>query len=135
MARQIAIACHLVRMLHMMQIYNTHFSTGTNISRPTTYHWMLLGMNFLVFFYSLILYSSFSQRMEAARVTIMFKDSHFTATKRYELYNNTELLALCGGLLSFFFGASFLSILEIFYYFIVIPICTFTLSKILKLNS
>lgn len=57
--------------------------------------------------------------MEAARLSIMFKDSHFTATKRYELYNYTELLALFGGLLALFFGASILSILEIVYNVVV----------------
>lgn len=73
--------------------------------------------------------------MEAARLSIMFKDSHFTATKRYELYNNTELLALFGGLLALFFGASFLSLLEVLYYLVLKLIFKNNISKILKLRS
>lgn len=67
--------------------------------------------------------------MEAARLSIMFQDSHFTATKRYELYNHTELLALFGGLLALFFGASLLSILEMLYYLFVKLTFTNTRSK------
>lgn len=73
--------------------------------------------------------------MEAARLSIMFKDSHFTATKRYELYNHTELLALFGGLLALFFGASILSILEILYYLVLKQIYNHTFLMKLKLRS
>lgn len=48
----------------------------------------------------------------------MFKDGQFTPTVRYELYSNVELIALFGGLLALFFGASVLSLVEVVYVFV-----------------
>lgn len=56
--------------------------------------------------------------MKNSRLVIVFKDSHFTPTSRRILQNNTEMLALFGGLLALFFGASLLSFIEIIYCFV-----------------
>lgn len=56
-------------------------------------------------------------RMLNARLTISFKDNHFVALKRHELYSHVDLLALCGGILAFFFGASMLSLFELVHFF------------------
>lgn len=56
--------------------------------------------------------------MQNARLVIVFKDSHFTPISRKILQSNTEMLALFGGLLALFFGASFLSFIEIIYCFV-----------------
>lgn len=60
--------------------------------------------------------NDFSARF--TRLTIQAKENYFTAIRRHELYNRTDMLALCGGILALFFGASLLSILELFYYLI-----------------
>lgn len=52
------------------------------------------------------------------RLRIQAKENYFTAIRRHELYNHTDMLALCGGILALFFGASILSILELMYYLI-----------------
>lgn len=54
--------------------------------------------------------------MTYTRLTIQAKENYFTATRRHELYSNADLLALCGGIASLFFGASLCSILELFHY-------------------
>lgn len=65
-------------------------------------------------FHNLFLYN----RMHTVRLRIIFKDSHFHPKSRQILRTNTEMLAMLGGLLSIFFGASFLSFIELVYYFI-----------------
>lgn len=57
--------------------------------------------------------------MESARLSIVFKDNQFIPRKRIELYSNIEMLALLGGLLALFLGASIMSILEIIYFCIL----------------
>lgn len=52
-----------------------------------------------------------------ARLTISFKDNHFVALKKHELYSHVDLMALCGGILAFFFGASMLSLFELLHFF------------------
>lgn len=51
-----------------------------------------------------------------ARMTFAFKDTYFTPMVRTESYGLTEVVALSGGLLALFFGASLLSLLEILYF-------------------
>lgn len=53
-----------------------------------------------------------------ARITFSFKDSYFNPMIRKDTYNFTEAVALSGGLMALFFGASLFSLLEIFFYFI-----------------
>lgn len=60
--------------------------------------------------------------MKPSRVGVYFKENHYVAIKRYEIYSHSELLATCGGLLALFFGASILSIFE-FIYFFTIRLC------------
>ncbi|CAO1421220.1 unnamed protein product [Diamesa serratosioi] len=52
-----------------------------------------------------------------ASVHIYFKEDHFIAIKRSELFGLTDFLANCGGLLGLFMGFSILSMVEIFYHF------------------
>lgn len=54
--------------------------------------------------------------MNMARITFAFKDTYYDPMIRSEMYGLTEVIALCGGLLALFFGASLLSILEILYF-------------------
>lgn len=51
-----------------------------------------------------------------SRLTIQAKENYFIASRRHELYNHTDLLALCGGILALFFGASLCSIIELIHY-------------------
>lgn len=53
-----------------------------------------------------------------ARLTIQAKENYFTAIRRHELNNPTDLFALCGGILALCYGASFLSIIELIYFLI-----------------
>ncbi|KAG4070425.1 hypothetical protein HA402_005657 [Bradysia odoriphaga] len=55
--------------------------------------------------------------MQPARLSIFFKENQFITSKRSELYGPTDFLANCGGLLGLFMGASFLSIVELLYFF------------------
>lgn len=50
------------------------------------------------------------------RLTVLAKENYFRAMTRRELYSHTDLLALCGGILALFFGASLCSLLELFVY-------------------
>lgn len=56
--------------------------------------------------------------MQLSRLTIVFKESHYTPIKRFQLHSNVELIALFGGLLALFFGASLLSFVELAYVFV-----------------
>ncbi|GBP43268.1 Pickpocket protein 28 [Eumeta japonica] len=54
---------------------------------------------------------------EIAKLEVNFKDSQFSSLSRSELFGLTDFMANCGGLLGLFLGFSFLSIVEILYYF------------------
>ncbi|KAJ6633490.1 Pickpocket protein 28, partial [Pseudolycoriella hygida] len=47
---------------------------------------------------------------DMARITFAFKDTYFNPTLRRKVSSFTEVVALCGGLLALFFGASLMSI-------------------------
>lgn len=57
--------------------------------------------------------------MKPALLSISFKENQFVTLKRSvtELYGPTDFLAKCGGILGLFMGVSFLSIIEVIYYF------------------
>lgn len=55
--------------------------------------------------------------MHLTRMSFVFEQNQFTPTKRYVLFSTTDGLALTGGLLGLFFGASLLSLVEIVYAF------------------
>lgn len=57
--------------------------------------------------------------MTVAALNVFFKDNEFVALKRFQLYGSVDFLANCGGLLGLFVGVSVLSIIEVFYYFIL----------------
>lgn len=65
---------------------------------------------------------SYNFSYDVTRIFISFKDNQFFASRRSELYNTTDLLANCGGLLGLFMGFSFLSLIEAVYF------CTLRLS-------
>lgn len=48
---------------------------------------------------------------------MFFKETEFIQLKRNELYGWTDFIANCGGLLGLFMGVSFLSVIEIVYFF------------------
>ncbi|CAO1411437.1 unnamed protein product [Diamesa serratosioi] len=54
-----------------------------------------------------------------ASLKVFFKDNEFVPLKRFQLYGSVDFLANCGGLLGLFVGVSVLSIVEVFYYFIL----------------
>lgn len=54
--------------------------------------------------------------MRPASITVFFKDHEVITLKRAEMYTYTDFLAICGGLLGLFVGASTLSIIEFIYY-------------------
>ena len=73
--------------------------------------WRVLALHGLSF--------SFDQMRFIFRILelmISFKDSNFVPLKRTYLYNNADFLVACGGLLGFFMGISFLSLVEIVYF-------------------
>lgn len=57
------------------------------------------------------------RRFEYSRLSIYFKEPRFLSMRRSELFGITDFLANCGGLLGLFLGFSFLSLIEIFYFF------------------
>ncbi|XP_026472958.1 pickpocket protein 28 isoform X2 [Ctenocephalides felis] len=64
-----------------------------------------------------------------ARVSIFFKEAQFITSRRSELYGPVDFLANCGGLMGLFMGVSLLSIIEIFYFITMRPLCTVRLHK------
>lgn len=66
----------------------------------------------------MLVYFSLNFSANYARLTIQAKENYFTAIRRHELNNRTDMLALCGGILALTFGASFLSIIELIYFLI-----------------
>ncbi|PSN49924.1 hypothetical protein C0J52_07056 [Blattella germanica] len=50
-------------------------------------------------------------------VAFYYKDVRFVTRHRSELYGRIDFLANCGGLLGLYLGCSFLSIVEIIYFF------------------
>lgn len=55
--------------------------------------------------------------MQPARLSVFFKENQFITSKRSELYGLTDFLANCGGLMGLLMGASFLSVVELIYFF------------------
>jgi acid-sensing ion channel, other len=63
------------------------------------------------------------------RVSFLFKEAQFFASKRSELFGQTDFFANCGGLLGLFMGVSLLSIVEIVYFFSIRLLCTWRRSR------
>jgi acid-sensing ion channel, other len=63
------------------------------------------------------------------RLSLMFKEEQFFASKRSELYGQTDFIANCGGLLGLFMGVSLLSIVEVFYFFTLRLCCTLRMQR------
>lgn len=71
-------------------------------------------------------------RMQPSRLSIFFKDHQFISKERSELYDKTDFLAACGGLLGLFMGVSVLSIVEVIYYFTIRLNCTLRMRRTRK---
>ena len=52
-----------------------------------------------------------------AKLTIFFIEPKVTTTKRSEIYSMNDFLSDCGGILGLFMGVSFVSVIELIYYF------------------
>ncbi|XP_068618051.1 pickpocket protein 28-like [Battus philenor] len=66
------------------------------------------------------------------RVVIFFKEALVTTSLRSKLYDLTDLLATCGGLLGLFLGFSVLSLAEILYFLTLRICCTIWRKKKIK---
>ena len=53
-------------------------------------------------------------------INVYFKDDQFIALKRHELYGWVDFIANSGGLVGLFMGFSFVSIIEIVYYIVLL---------------
>ncbi|XP_063378688.1 pickpocket protein 28-like [Cydia fagiglandana] len=58
-------------------------------------------------------------------IKMYFKESRFVSLRRSELFGATDFLANCGGLLGLFLGFSFLSLVELLYFFTLRLGCMF----------
>ncbi|XP_071443236.1 pickpocket protein 28-like [Hetaerina americana] len=56
-------------------------------------------------------------KIQVGKLSIFFKERQFTTKRRDQLYDQTDFIANCGGLLGLFMGFSFLSLVEIVYFF------------------
>ncbi|XP_052753507.1 pickpocket protein 28-like [Galleria mellonella] len=71
--------------------------------------------------------SKFIEGFQYSRIKLHFKEPKFVSMRRSELFGLTDFLANCGGLLGLFLGFSFLSLIEIVYFFTLR--CGFLLKK------
>lgn len=104
----------LFAVLHERQLRGGRFECGLDVTLKRGKN--RAASNVQLDFHCAEMFFGFSTHL--SRLTIMFKDSQFTPTRRYELYGNAEVIALFGGLLALFFGASVLSLVEVFYVFV-----------------
>ncbi|XP_055590909.1 pickpocket protein 28-like [Uranotaenia lowii] len=61
------------------------------------------------------------ENIQMSYLVVFFRNAHFMAVKRAELYGITDFLANCGGLMGLFLGVSILNLVEIVYYCTVRP--------------
>lgn len=64
----------------------------------------------------LIIWLYFQSFTSTAALFVSFEENQYIASKRSELYGTSDFLAAVGGLFGLFFGASMLSMVELFYY-------------------
>ncbi|XP_059047783.1 pickpocket protein 28-like [Achroia grisella] len=72
-------------------------------------------------------------RIQYSRLKLHFKEPKFVSMRRSELFGLTDFLANCGGLLGLFLGFSFLSLIEVVYFFTLR--CGFLLKKDLDVDK
>ncbi|KAJ9598439.1 hypothetical protein L9F63_010883 [Diploptera punctata] len=68
-------------------------------------------------------------RESVSMVSIFYKDNQFVTNYRSELYGTADFLASCGGLLGLYLGFSFLSLIEIIYFFTLRLISNFQANR------
>lgn len=61
-----------------------------------------------------------------------YKSAEYTPIRRSELFNKTDLVASCGGILGLFMGFSVLSFIEIIYFCTIRPILAYRQRNQLK---
>ena len=72
-----------------------------------------MRMNFISIHRTKIIDSGF----DVSRLRIFFIESKVITTKRSEIYSMNDFLSDCGGILGLFMGVSFVSVIELIYYF------------------
>jgi Amiloride-sensitive sodium channel len=60
-----------------------------------------------------------NSEVEKASMSVYFADNEFIVMKRYASFGTVTLLSNIGGLLGLFLGASFMSFVEVFYFFVI----------------
>jgi acid-sensing ion channel, other len=65
-----------------------------------------------------VIFSRFRGKDEVV-LNFRFKDNEFVQQRRYQPFTFVEFLAQSGGLLGLFVGASALSVVELFYFFLM----------------
>ncbi|XP_069695435.1 pickpocket protein 28-like isoform X2 [Periplaneta americana] len=70
-----------------------------------------------------------SESLKLSKVAFYYKDSQFVSSRRGELFGPLEFLASCGGLMGLYLGFSFLSLVEIIYFFTVRLCCNLRTNK------
>jgi acid-sensing ion channel, other len=57
--------------------------------------------------------------MERSSMSVYFADDEFLVMRRYASFGTVTLLSNVGGLLGLFLGASVMSFIEVFYFFVI----------------
>jgi acid-sensing ion channel, other len=60
-----------------------------------------------------------NSEVEKASMSVYFADDEFIVMRRYASFGTVTLLSNIGGLLGLFLGASVMSFIEIFYFFVI----------------
>jgi len=72
---------------------------------------------------------SFLCNFSVIEISMTFRENQFVAMERNRLFGDTEFIANCGGLLGLFLGISFISILELVYFFTIRLICNLKMMR------
>lgn len=75
--------------------------------------------------------SQFYFRVKLARLEVFFKDTEekITTSHREVMYDRTDILAYCGGILGLCMGVSILSFVEIIYHFTIRLCCNLVMRE------
>jgi acid-sensing ion channel, other len=60
-----------------------------------------------------------NSKVERASTSVYFADDEFIVMRRYASFGTVTLLSNIGGLLGLFLGASVMSFIEVFYFFVI----------------
>ncbi|XP_061709461.1 pickpocket protein 28-like [Cydia pomonella] len=108
----------VLNQFHLLKISSNEFYTHTHArTRARTHARIHARMHARIHFTAVYLTRRSGLPYRFAQISMNYKESHFTSLRRSELFGATDFLANCGGLLGLFLGFSFLSLVEIFYFF------------------